>query len=308
MEKIRFVSPEALEEAFDLSDIDREALDFYLSFEGMEDFVSNTEIYVSISHGCLLFRLFSEETGYYFWPAAEVTSSADIEKAYRTVGEYCVLEAIREVYVDVPKEHLDAAIGNRTHVDVQDVSGGEGECFALIVENECTLLDEIPEAEYGRIYLGEFASSYADQYEKLVTDRHLNRYFGYSLTDDIPNGRGVDFIAAVREEFDRRESVTLAATVLSPEGENVFVGEGVLYAFLGDGTASLSFRLLPEYHGRGLGTALCLALCKLAKAIGLFALRGEVLADNEASLAVMRKCGATEISSGGKVVFELKLD
>ena len=292
MEKIKFVPKEELSQAFDLYGTDREELDFYLSFEGMEDFLATTEIFVSLSHGCLLFRLFSEETGYYFWPAAEVSAEADVERAYREIGTYCTLEAIREVYVDVPKEHLDAVIGNRVHVDVQDVSDGEGEYFALTVENECTLLDEIPEAEYGRIYLGEFALAYADPYEKLVTDRYLNRYFGYSLTDDIPNGKGTDFITAVRAEFDRRESVTLAATVLSASGENVFVGEGVLYAFLGDGTASLSFRLLPEYHGQGLGTELCLALCKLAKNIGLSRLRGEVLSENAASLAVMKKCGA----------------
>ena len=308
MEKIRFVPKEELDAAFDLSGTDREELDFYLSFEGMDDFLATTEIFVSISHGCLLFRLFSEETGYYFWPAAEVSADADIEGAYRAIASYCTLEAIREVYVDIPKEHLDAVIGERGHVRTEDVSDGEGEYFAVTVENECTLLEEIPEAEYGRIYLGEFALAYAGDYEKLVTDRRLNRYFGYSLTDDIPNGTGADFIAAVREEFDRRESVTLAATTLSPDGENIFVGEGVLYAFLGDGTASLSFRLLPEYHGQGLGTELCLALCKLAKDIGLCRLRGEVLSENAASLAVMRRCGFGEISSAERVAFELNLD
>ena len=86
-----------------------------------------------------------------------------------------------------------------------------------------------------------------------------------------------------REDFDRSESMTFAATVLSDVGENVFVGEGALFAFDGRGAASFSFRVLPEYHRRGIGKKIFMGLFGIAESIGVDTLIGEVMAENAAS-------------------------
>lgn len=274
----------------------------YLGVSAVSGDGTEAEMRYSISHGCLLFRLFDSALGYYFWPAVPLSEKADIRAAYASVSEYCVLEAIREVYVDLSPEDVKLVTERKTHPSVTDISDGEGEAFAVEIENECTLLDDLPEIMYEDIYLGELAMAYAEDYARLVTDEETNRYFGYSLLSDVPSGRGEDLIEFVRAEFDRRESVTLAATLLSDAGENVFIGEGTLFAFRGDSTASVSFRLLPEWQGKGYGRKLYSALVALAGQIGLIALRGEVMRENVRSAALMRS-EATLISEGEVLVF-----
>ena len=285
-----------------LSAGERSEAEEYLGMSAVSEDGTEAEIRYSISHGCLLFRLFDPDMGYYFWPAVPLSDEADVRAAYASVSDYCVLEAIREVYVDLAPEDVELVTEGKTHPSVTDISGGDGEAFAVEIENECTLLSELPEIMHGDIYLGELAMAYAESYARLVTDEKTNRYFGYSLLSDVPSGRGEDLIEFVRSEFDRRESVTLAATLLSDEGENVFIGEGTLFAFRGDSTASVSFRLLPEWQGKGYGKKLYAALVALAGRIGLVALRGEVMRENVRSAALMRSAAAL-ISEGDVLVF-----
>ena len=285
-----------------LSAGERREAEEYLGMSAVTGDGTEAEIRYSISHGCLLFRLFDHEMGYYFWPAVPLSDKADIRAAYASVSEYCVLEAIREVYVDLSPEDVELVTEGKTHPSVTDISDGEGEAFAVEIENECTLLSDLPEIMYEDIYLGELAMPYAEEYARLVTDKETNRYFGYSLLSDVPSGSGEDLIDFVRAEFDRRESVTLAATLLSDSGENVFIGEGTLFAFRGDSTASVSFRLLPEWQGRGYGRKLYSALVALAGQIGLVALRAEVMRENVRSVELMRSA-AVLLSEGDVLVF-----
>ena len=272
-----------------LTEEERACASEYLGMSAENADGDEVEIRYAISHGCLLFRLFDGAVGYYFWPAVPLSESADASAAYADISEYCLLEAVREVYLDLPAEDVELVTLGKTHPTVTDISDGEGEAFAVEIDNECTLLSDLPEIMYEDIYLGEIALAYAKDYERLVTDRELNKYYGYDILADVPDGGGEELISFVRAEFDRREALTLAATVLSEEGENVFIGEGTLYAFRGDSTASVAFRILPEWQGKGYGKKLYLALARLACEIGLTALHGEVYRENLRSIALMNK-------------------
>ena len=68
--------------------------------------------------GCLLIRLFTPDVGYYFWPAVKLARNANIKKAYAAVSEYARLEAIKEVYVDMPKDHAALVASGRPYAAV----------------------------------------------------------------------------------------------------------------------------------------------------------------------------------------------
>lgn len=242
------------------------------------------EVSFAYCHGALMLKYYSEDAGYHFEAPIPLSDKCDFAAAYAEISDYCKWQAVPETVVGVPPEHRDIMLRGAEKYDfVYDEDG------SLIIEifTECMLADELPEILYNDVYLGEFALSYATEYEKLVKDVNLNRYFGYNLTDDLPNGTGEDFINLIREDFERSESMTFAATVMSDDGENIFVGEGTLYAFDGRGGASFSFRVLPEYHGRGYGRKIFAALSGIACKIGVDTLFAEVLKDNLHSLRIL---------------------
>ena len=244
------------------------------------------EVLYAYCHGALLLRYYSPEAGYHFEAPVPLSGGCDFAAAYREIGEYCKAEAIPEVVVGVLPEHKDLILRGAEHYNSAEDEDGS---FVFEILTECMLTDELPELLYDDVYLGEFSLTYAEKYEKLVKNVNLNRYFGYNFTDDMPDGDGADFIRMAREDFERSESMTFAATVLSEDGENVFVGEGTLFGFDGRGGASISFRVLPEYHRQGIGKKIFCGLVRIAAQIGLTTVIGEVMAANTASLNLISK-------------------
>jgi RimJ/RimL family protein N-acetyltransferase len=257
-----------------------EARDYILQAEEMDA----DEILGALLCECLVFRLFSSDTGYYFAAPIPLSDSADTGAAYSEIYAYCLRECIPAVVVGVPEEDLPFATDGMTSAQVCQMSEDE---YLVSIVTECMRCERLPEAMQGRVYLGEFAVSYAEDYARLVEDKELNKYYGYDVTEDVKADSPADYVVAVREEFERGESVTLAATVLGEEGENVFIGEGVLYAFDGRGGASFAFRVLPEYQGQGFGKEIFLALCRVAEEIGLVRISSDVMAENKASLRLL---------------------
>ena len=253
--------------------------------------------------GALIIRYYSEDAGYHFEAPIALSDSADISSAYCEISEYCKLQRIPEIIIGIPPEDRELMLRGAEHYNL-----GEDEDGSLMIEivNECMLVDELPEYLSDDVYLGEFAASYADDYEKLIKNVNLNRYFGYNLTDDLPNGDGIDFINFVRNEFENNESMTFAATVLSDSLENLFVGEGTLFGFDGRGGASVSFRVLPEYQGQGIGKKIFLGLAGIAESIGVHTLFGEVMKGNAPSLALLRRFADSEYEEEEKYSFVFK--
>lgn len=283
-----------------LTDAEREEALFYT--EQAEDMAAD-EICAEISHGCLLFREFSSDTGYYFEYPLPLSDGADIAAALGDIAEYCLSESIPEVIVGIPEEDLPSVTEGLTHPYLQQFEDGS---YLLRVETECSLLDELPESMVADIYIGEFASRYAKDYARLVEDRELNKYYGYDMTADIKASRPEDYIVAVREEFSRGESMCFAATVSGDDGENIFVGEGTLSRFDGRGGADAAFRVLPEHQGRHYGRMILEALAEVAEGLGLKRLSLAVMTDNAPSLATLAPYGEPTVR-GSVAYYELKI-
>ena len=298
--KLKFVSAEEFYTTFSsISDEVVEATrEMILSSDGFGDF----DVAYSYAYGCIFMRYYSDEAGYHFEAPLSVTDDASIEDAYVAISEYCVSEAIAETVVGIPVDELDWMLrGAERYSSAED----EEDTLAVRIITECMECEFVPEVLYEDVYLGEFASSYAPKYEKLIKDANLNCHFGYNVLDDIPDGTGIDFIENARAEFERSESITLAATMLE-NGENSFVGEGVIYAFDGRGNACISFRVLPEYHGRGIGSKIFSGLIAIARDIGLKRIVAEVKKENTPSLNLLSRFGKG-YDKGDKAVFEFDL-
>ena len=295
---ISFVAAEDFFSAYPvLNDDDKSIVSEYISdacgFDGFD-------VAFACCHGAFMMRYYSEDAGYHFEAPIPLSGECDFSAAYAEISEYCKAQSVQEIVVGVPPEHKEMMLRGAERYNVAEDEDG-----SLVVEilTECMLLDDIPEVMCEDLYLGEFALSYASEYEKLIKNVNLNRYFGYNITDDLPDGNGVDFIKLIRDDFDRSESITLAATVMSENGGNVFVGEGTLYAFDGRGGASLSFRVLPEYHGRGFGKKIFAALFRIAEQIGVHTLFAEVMRENAPSLHILESYSAPAKLERGKYKF-----
>jgi RimJ/RimL family protein N-acetyltransferase len=88
---------------------------------------------------------------------------------------------------------------------------------------------------------------------------------------------------------------------------------GVELRDLGDGDINLSYVVFPAWRRRGIATRACgLALAYAAAATGSRAAIVKVLRDNEASIALARKLGATvtgmEMTETGSLAVVLRLD
>lgn len=270
----------------------REYIDADYDFGGFE-------VLCSYFAGCIVFRYYSEDVGYHFDAPIPLSERADEPAALRAISDYCLCEAIPEIVVGLIPELLNDMLRGAEHYSIGEDDDGT---LAVKIITECMECEFLPEVIVDDVCLGEFADKYAPSYEKLLKDANLNCHFGYNILDDIPNGSGKDFIKNAREEFERSESMTFAATVFE-NGENVFVGEGVLYAFDGRGRASVSFRVLPEYHGRGIGRKIFRALMKIAAEIGLRRVIAEVKNENTPSLSLLsRFADGTRLEK--KTVFE----
>lgn len=256
------------------------------------------DVRYSYFSGNLIIRFYSDEVGYHFEAPIRLTDNADVRGAYVKISEYCRLEAIPEIIVGIPSDERELVLRGAEHYNQGEDNDGT---YAIEILTECMLCDELPECLFGDVYLGEFAESYADEYAKLVKNVNLNKHFGYNITDDLPDGSGIDFIKFVRDEFETGESMTFAATVLSDSSENVFVGEGVLYAFDGRGGASVSFRVLPDYHRRGIGRKIFLGLVKIADSLGLKTLYAGVMKENLASAALLTPFSSSSCEDEEKI-------
>ena len=282
---------EFLKISAELSDSEREIISEYLS-DGND--YGDFEVLFGYISGCLILRYYSSDAGYHFESPIPLSSEAEIEKAFLAVSEYCKREAIPEIYVGVSEEDIPTALrGAESYETAQDEDG----TYLVIVYTECQMCDELPEVMYEDVYLGEFASAFADDYERIVKNVNLNRYFGYNVMEDHPEATGKELVQIARGEFENGEAMNFAATVLSGE-RNVFIGEGTLSSFDGRGGASVAFRVLPEWQGRGYGRKILKALTLAAKDIGLKRLFASVARENLPSLAILKrefsKVGETE--------------
>ena len=302
--KLKFLPRDEFYGEFSLGEKERLAAAYHLA-----DNQGETELRYSYFAGCLLIRLFTPDVGYYFWPAVALRPCARLKRAYAAVSEYARLEAIKEVYVDMPKKHAAIVAKGKPYATVTKDEWDESdddepteEKYIVEIETECTLAEDIPEVMVDDVLISEFFNCYAEDYGRLVRDKSVNQYFGYSYLDDAENGSDEDFIAMAREQFERGEAMNFAATVLSDD-KNLLIGEGTLYGFDGRLGASFSLRLLPEWQGKGYGRKLLLALLLAAEEIGLKKLYADIDERNLASVHLVSAVGRSSGRKNGVVHF-----
>lgn len=307
--KLKFVKKEDFYSEFILNDRQRIKASAHLTAD-----IGDTSFAYSYFGGCLITRLFTDDLGYYFWPVIPLRAFASVKGAYAKISEYARLEAIKEVYVELPKSHASIVSAGKPYAtvtedewDEDDEEGGSAEVKYIVeIETECTLAEDIPETMLDDIYLSELTTPFAADYERLVRSEEVNRYFGYSYLDDNADAKGADFIRMANEQFERGEAMNFAVTVLKNE-ENLLIGEGTLYGFDGSLGASVSFRLLPEWQGRGYGKKLLMALIKTAREMGLARLFAKIDERNARSLSLVSGAGRRTGAKDGAVSFEIDL-
>jgi len=94
-------------------------------------------------------------------------------------------------------------------------------------------------------------------------------------------------------DVDFRQMVALVATCSQANGEEIVIGDGRYAATTGEKPerAELAFIVAEPYRGRGIASLLLKHLVFIARQAGLAAFEADVLAYNEAMLAVFQRSG-----------------
>lgn len=245
-------------------------------------------------------RIFDGEK-YVFPLPFMLTDDADIKGACLDISRYAVREMIPFIMSDIPREELPLITELFRHVDAVCYEDDD-DSFFVKINNECDMLDSFPEISVDGITLDEITDSDKEVYAALCNDSELNKYWGYDARVDNPDGDADAYLSTVRREFDEGVAITLA---VRSSGE--LAGEAVIYAFDFTGGAEIAVRILPSYHGRGLGSTATRALISLARQIGLTRLRAQIMNENAPSVKMTSKYMDVESADNCKTVFTLLL-
>jgi ribosomal-protein-alanine N-acetyltransferase len=136
----------------------------------------------------------------------------------------------------------------------------------------------------------ELQPLHADQAPAVLAFERANRaYFAASISD-----RGDEFydqFTARHRAMLAEQEAGLSAYYVLVAGDGSILGRFNLYE-LGDGTASLGYRVAQHAAGQGVATAAVQELCRLAAARhGLHTLRAATSSENVASQKVLAKAG-----------------
>ncbi len=252
------------------------------------------------SDSVLYARIFDGER-YVFPMPFMLTDDADIKSACILLSQYAVREMIPFILTDIPREELSVITELFRHVDATCYEEDD-DSFFVKVNNECDMLDLVPSITESDVTLDGITEADAENYAALASDRELNRYWGYDALADNPDGDPAVYLDTVRREFDTGVAITLAIRL-----DGKLVGEAVMYAFDFMGGAQIAVRVLPAYHGRGVGSKATRALIALAREIGLLRLGAQIMNENKASIKMTSKYMKVEMIDSCKTTFTLSL-
>lgn len=245
--------------------------------EILEDILSafddECEIAATISHGCLLVRIFDYGRYYFLYPFA-LNEGASVSLAVDELVIYATREELPLVISDVPKEELGELIVGFTHLDI-DAQSPDCESYVVKVKTECQIAESVPEHHTEPVSLTPLDPADTAPLARLSRDEDVNRYWGYDFREDYGSVTDEHFINEAEFEFRRGVAMTFAVR----RGES-FVGDATLYAFDGRGHAHLGVRILPEHQRQGYATAAILALFDIGRELGLSRIYAECHKDN----------------------------
>lgn len=260
----------------------------------------DVEFAISISSGCALFRIFDLGRYFFLFPY-ELSEHADIASAIEEISEYAMREEIELVFSDVPFSEIYRFSSYR-HMDI-DAEDPFSQSYRVRIKTECQLCEEIPEESGVRVKLNAIKETDIPLFAKLSKDENVNKYWGYDYKEDEKTPSDEYFFENASRDFMLGTAMSMAIRY-----KDSFIGEATLYAFDGKGGAEFSIRLLPEYHGMGLGREAVSLLMDVARKIGLVRLYAKVLLENERSLAMMKSFGEpTGLADKNAYLFEFAL-
>lgn len=273
-----------------------EVYDLLSSFDLTDE---DLEFAVCLFSGCVLVRVFDMGRYFFLFPF-EISEGADVRAAILAMREYAMREEIPLTVCDVPTESLSDFSGYR-HMDI-DAEDEECTAYRVRIKTECELMEKIPHIVGERVKLRELLPDDIPLYAKLCKDENVNKYWGYDYKEDVSSPQDEYFFENAASELARGVAFSMAVC----EGKE-FIGECTLYAFDGMGAAEFSVRLLPEFHGRGLGSEAVGLICDAARAVGLLRLRARVSEKNTPSLAMLQRFAVGVALGDGTMEYEILL-
>ena len=247
-----------------------------------------------VSDGFLFVRVFDDSLGYIFRYPIALSDAQSERAALDKISAYCLKENIPEIIFEAEAAKLPLLLTNVRHAELHAMDGG---FFIVEIKTELSLLESDIDFEYEGLSLSLPSQKYAKDYQRLVSDKAHNEFYGYELTDDNPDITPSDMIAELLREYGSRRSLTLFAA-----HKGKFVGEAVLYDFDGRGSAEISFRVGKNMTHRGFGKKILSSLLNIAENFGLLSLRARVHKDNEISLSLIKSQGFTEVCTENSVI------
>ena len=254
------------------------------------------EVALSFAGGCMLVRIYDEDRYLFIFPIA-LSDDAYVAVALDALAEYIRREMLTFVMSDVPREGLELVSAMFPHVDAMAYEDDD-DLFAVAVKNELDMVEEYPTVTVGDVTLSPLTDADTAAYTALCSDRELNKYWGYDDLADNPTADPEIFMLTAERE--KRESIALSLAI---RRDGRYLGEAVIYDFDFKEGAEIGIRILPEFHGDGLGLVALDGLIKYARELGLTTLRARVRAENTAAIRMTKKRMAEVKREDGVVHF-----
>lgn len=254
------------------------------------------EVALSFAGGCMLVRIYDEDRYLFIFPIA-LSDDAYVAVALDALAEYIRREMLTFVMSDVPREGLELVSAMFPHVDAMAYEDDD-DLFAVAVKNELDMVEEYPTVTVGDVTLSPLTDADTAAYTALCSDRELNKYWGYDDLADNPTADPEIFMLTAERE--KRESIALSLAI---RRGGSYLGEAVIYDFDFKEGAEIGIRILPEFHGGGLGLVALDGLIKYARELGLTTLRARVRAENTAAIRMTKNRMAEVKREDGVVHF-----
>lgn len=284
--------------AFSSEGIFSEMEELLSGYMEMDDDGEKAEIAVTISHGCLLVRIFTYD--YAFLCPVPIGDDASITDAADEVRKYAIKEELPATFIDVYADDVSEVSEPFRFIDARAMDESE-EVFVVSALTEIDMVDGVPTVEGEKIILDEITEADAGDYARLCRHSEVNKLYGNDYKDDYGNITDLAFLERMEAERDMGLSMTFA---IRYEGD--FAGEAVIFGFDYVGGARVAIRLLPEFWGKGLGSEALQMLLEVSKEIGLKTVTTAVKKENTPSIRMTGKYMNYKCDEDDTAVFEIR--
>ena len=250
----------------------------------------NVAVYVEGERAVM--RIYSE--GEYLFSPLRALS----KELTQDIRSYSVREEIGLLFDSVTREELTLIKEIFPLVSSGEIADG---LFSARILTEVDLLKRAPKIKSGKIRLSGIKEKDIPSYAAVCRDESALLYWGYDYREDEPDADDLYFFKEQRRSRSLGVSLTYGVRY-----KRRLIGEASFYALDYLGGAEISFRLLPDYRGKGLGRATLEGLLFAAEKIGLSTLYATVDCRNTPSVSLLSEYMDKESEGEGIIRFCLK--